>query len=67
IEFDPTGDRDADVAALAQVIMDRFEPELLRHPEQWYLFSPMWLRETAPPTPGRETENSPGQGALAAP
>ena len=42
IEFAPSGDRDRDVQALAQAIMDRFEPTLLAAPEQWYLFSPMW-------------------------
>ena len=45
IEFQPSGDQEADTRALAQAIMDRFEPELLRRPEQWYLFSPMWLGE----------------------
>jgi len=47
IEFQPSGDREVDTRALAQAIMDRFEPELLRRPEQWYLFSPMWLGERA--------------------
>lgn len=59
IEFQPSGDPD-DVKALAQAIMDRFETQLQRHPEQWYLFSPMWLdREPIHPDRGA------GQGALA--
>ena len=45
IAFEPTGDQAADTRVLAQAIMNRFEPELLRRPEQWYLFSPMWLGE----------------------
>jgi len=42
IEFHPGRGKDQDVAALAQAIMDRFEPVLRADPEQWYLFSPMW-------------------------
>jgi lauroyl/myristoyl acyltransferase len=42
LDFHPTGHKDRDVAALAQRIMDRFEPMLRANPEQWYLFSPMW-------------------------
>lgn len=49
VEFHPTGRKDRDVAALAQAIMDRFEPVLRANPEQWYLFSPMWhLAATGP-------------------
>lgn len=67
IPFEPSDDREADTQALAQAIMDRFEPELLRHPEQWYLFSPMWVGEgaVAPAGEGRPTGN--GEGVLAAP
>lgn len=60
IEFQPSGDADVDVKDLAQAIMDRFEPALQRHPEQWYLFSPMWLA-SHPILP----ERGAGQGALA--
>ncbi|HEV3234249.1 MAG TPA: lysophospholipid acyltransferase family protein [Candidatus Dormibacteraeota bacterium] len=42
IDFEPSGDDDRDEVALAQAIMDRFEPTLLAAPEQWYLYSPMW-------------------------
>jgi len=35
---------EADVTAYAQAIVDRFEAPLRAHPEQWYLFSPMWGR-----------------------
>jgi KDO2-lipid IV(A) lauroyltransferase len=44
VEFEPGGDSDRDVEALAQAIMARFEPYLRASPEQWYLFSPMWGR-----------------------
>jgi lauroyl/myristoyl acyltransferase len=42
IEYSGNAARDGDVQALAQAIMDRFEPDLMATPEQWYLFSPMW-------------------------
>ncbi|MHB8508168.1 MAG: lysophospholipid acyltransferase family protein [Candidatus Dormibacteria bacterium] len=42
VEFAPSGDRDRDEPALAQAIIDRFNPALRATPEQWYLFSPMW-------------------------
>jgi KDO2-lipid IV(A) lauroyltransferase len=56
IDFEPSGDDQRDEVALAQAIMDRFEPTLLAAPEQWYLFSPMW-NQAAPhhggqPRPG---------------
>ncbi|MFN2463741.1 MAG: lysophospholipid acyltransferase family protein [Candidatus Dormibacteria bacterium] len=52
IDTPRTGDQEVDTRVLAQAIMDRFEPELLRLPEQWYLFSPMWLGEPGPRRPG---------------
>jgi KDO2-lipid IV(A) lauroyltransferase len=64
IEFQASGNVDADAAALAQAIMDRFEPELLRTPEQWYLFSPMWLGDAAPNEGTRAAGNAAGTGAL---
>ncbi|MFN2464700.1 MAG: lysophospholipid acyltransferase family protein [Candidatus Dormibacteria bacterium] len=69
IPFTLTGgdDRDTDVASLAQAMMDRFEPVLLRHPEQWYLFSPMWEAETTPQGDGRQTGSGAGAGALVTP
>ncbi|MDP9325253.1 MAG: lysophospholipid acyltransferase family protein [Candidatus Dormibacteraeota bacterium] len=42
IDFEPSGDDQRDEVALAQAIMDRFEPTLLAAPEQWYLYSPIW-------------------------
>ena len=38
----PTGDRRADERALMQAIVDRLERLIQRHPEQWYMFRPMW-------------------------
>jgi lauroyl/myristoyl acyltransferase len=53
IEFHQTGHKDRDVAALAQMVMDRFEPTLRANPEQWYLFSPIWH---LPASPSAEAE-----------
>lgn len=51
VEFHPTGAPD-DAARLAQVYIDRLAPLLRAHPEQWYLFSPMWS-SAVDPTPER--------------
>ena len=67
IEFAPRGDRDSDAQALAQAIMARFEPELLRRPEQWYLFSPMWVGDGSPSTANQGSATGAGEGVLAAP
>jgi lauroyl/myristoyl acyltransferase len=66
IAFAPGGDRDADSQALAQAIMDRFEPELLRRPEQWYLFSPMWVGEGSHTARGEEGAPDPAAGGALA-
>jgi KDO2-lipid IV(A) lauroyltransferase len=41
----PTGDRRADERALMQAVVDRLERLIQRHPEQWYMFRPMWPTE----------------------
>ncbi|MEA2682136.1 MAG: phosphatidylinositol dimannoside acyltransferase [Chloroflexota bacterium] len=64
IEFAPAGDRDADVRGLSQAIMDRFEPELQRYPEQWYLFSPMWMNPARPASDDRGPAAGAGEGLL---
>ena len=66
IDFTPTGDRDADSQALAQAIMSRFEPHLLRWPEQWYLFSPMWEADGTIPSADAGRTAGPGKEVLAA-
>lgn len=49
VQFAPAGDGAPDVEAMAQAIIDRFDPILRATPEQWYLFSPMWhLAEASP-------------------
>lgn len=39
---EPTGDEERDVRVLTQQIMAVFESHIRRHPEQWYIFRPMW-------------------------
>ena len=66
IAFEPSGDRDPDTQALAQAIMSRFEPELLRRPEQWYLFSPMWIGDSPPSAVNPVSPAGAAEGALVA-
>ena len=47
VDLQTSGNKDRDVASVAQAIMDRFDPILRATPEQWYLFSPMWHLEPA--------------------
>lgn len=39
---EPTGDREADVAALTQRIYSGLEQAIRQRPEQWYMFRPFW-------------------------
>jgi KDO2-lipid IV(A) lauroyltransferase len=41
-DFAPTGDEAADARALTEHIMRALEPEIVRHPEQWFIFRHMW-------------------------
>ncbi len=48
----PTGDRAADVQALTQLFATKLEAVITAHPEQWYMFRPMWpVKESLPPAP----------------
>jgi KDO2-lipid IV(A) lauroyltransferase len=40
-----TADRQADEQAITQALVERFERLIQRHPEQWYMFRPMWPPE----------------------
>ena len=42
-----TGDRAEDERALMQAIVDRLQRLIQRHPEQWYMFRPMWAEARA--------------------
>ena len=41
-DFAPTGDEATDTRALTERIMKALEPEIVRHPEQWFIFRHMW-------------------------
>ncbi|MEW6232474.1 MAG: hypothetical protein AB1566_09205 [Chloroflexota bacterium] len=42
IEYEATGDRQRDVAALTQEIVSALEEIIRKHPDQWYMFRPLW-------------------------
>ncbi len=41
-----TGNRSHDIQVIMQEIASRFESFIRRHPEQWYMFRPMWSKES---------------------
>ncbi len=45
IEFEPSGDQQRDVRELTQAIFDALEGMVRRHPEQWYIFRPLWIED----------------------
>lgn len=47
LEFERTGDDDADVRELTQQIVSVHERFIREHPEQWYMFREMWPRKQA--------------------
>lgn len=42
IAFEPTGDYEHDVQAFTQRIYEALEAFVYAHPDQWYMFRPMW-------------------------
>jgi len=51
VRYEPTGDEERDVRALTRQIMAAFEPMVRAHPEQWFIFRPVWphtAQHTAP-------------------
>jgi KDO2-lipid IV(A) lauroyltransferase len=49
IRYEPTGDERRDVQELTQRIMRSLEEQVRRHPEQWYIFRPVWPEAPAAP------------------
>jgi lauroyl/myristoyl acyltransferase len=43
VEFQPTGDEARDVHALTQAIARECEVFIRQHPDQWYIFRPLWV------------------------
>ena len=44
VRYEATGDEERDVRELTQQIMRAIEPVVREHPEQWFIFRPMWPR-----------------------
>jgi KDO2-lipid IV(A) lauroyltransferase len=42
VRYEPTGDEERDVRELTQQIMRAIEPLVREHPEQWFIFRPVW-------------------------
>lgn len=42
IEFNPTGDLDADIVSLTQIIAQKLNQVILQYPEQWLVFNAGW-------------------------
>lgn len=47
VRYEATGDEEHDVRALTQQIVGALEAVLRKHPEQWYLFHPLWAPDGA--------------------
>jgi KDO2-lipid IV(A) lauroyltransferase len=42
IEPSHSGDEERDVRDLAQEVLRRFEPEIQKRPDEWFMFHPLW-------------------------
>jgi KDO2-lipid IV(A) lauroyltransferase len=56
LRFTPTEDRRRDVDAAMQRVVDQMEQVIRAHPDQWYMFRPMWPER---PAETSETELTP--------
>jgi lauroyl/myristoyl acyltransferase len=45
IDYNLSGDREADIKTITQAIMKSAEKIIVEHPEQWYMFRRMWDEE----------------------
>lgn len=62
LEYEPTGDKEADIKHLTQLAVNRLESAVMRHPEQWYMFRPMWPQDRDTDEQGEPvTEEAPQQ------
>jgi KDO2-lipid IV(A) lauroyltransferase len=48
-DFTPSGDEEADVQELTRRIMRCLEPHIRAHPDQWFIFQPLWGSSRALP------------------
>jgi lauroyl/myristoyl acyltransferase len=58
IIWTPSGDRHQDVQVIMQKLMNTLQTEVMKRPDQWYMFRPMWPR-AAPAVPIAQRETSP--------
>jgi len=42
IAWIPSGDRDTDIQVITQKVMNTLQSAIRDHPDQWYMFRPMW-------------------------
>lgn len=45
IKYTPTGDKNRDIQALTQALMNEAEKLIMAHPEQWYMFRDFWNKK----------------------
>ncbi len=53
-DFAPTGNEAADVAELTRLTLRALEAPIRQHPDQWFIFQPLWNAPFAPGAPVRE-------------
>jgi KDO2-lipid IV(A) lauroyltransferase len=51
VAFEPTGETERDVHALTQAVFAHLEQQVLRHPDQWYIFRHLWVADAAAARP----------------
>ncbi len=45
LQYEVTGDRERDIVQVTQLLAKSIEQLIRRHPDQWYMFRPLWLTE----------------------
>jgi lauroyl/myristoyl acyltransferase len=45
VEYTPIDDKQQDIQALTQLVVNRMEATVRKHPDQWYMFRPMWPQD----------------------
>ncbi len=48
VRYEPTGDEERDVRELTQQMIRAFEPVVREHPDQWFIFRPLWRDRVRP-------------------
>jgi len=62
IGWTPSGDRDTDIQVITQKVMDTLQSVIREHPDQWYMFRPMWPSDgSATPISAAARERATGE------